>query len=761
MAWLHHWLNGWEGASTQSVTAGYAPATDSSSGPTLTENVTAGYPGSSSTQYGPTLTENVSVGFQVATDKYYPQFVTPNIMAGHQPVTDNQFGSTVFTVALPQSLRATFPTPTRPLRTDMLQEFRILVRKWSPAVGGGGSPDVYLDLYDNAVLVSTVATQLALTNTGGLVLIGTWDASTIGSLVGTTVEARVRGPGVVNGNFELGAIRWFARIQSPVQTISPALMPKTSVPYGPVITEQIQAGYRAAAERSFGPSVENQIQAGYRAAAERSFGPSVAEVLVPTEMHVSFFSPSRNLKSGSTQIFKVLARKRGTGTHPLMDIEVRDTGGVVIGSVSSVQVTTSTYSSYEVQVASSSFLGISGTDVELRASSPGAIGGIVEFGAARWYAPLRTSTPGVDVGFMPFTGAYYGPNLRENLSPGYPGDTSVPYGPQVNELVIAGFTPRDSQVYGVATELQIRPAFKVSDDKIFGPLLTERLSPGYPGQDSKEYGPQVTQNLTMGFVPQSSQVYGAAVQLQIRPEFRDQTSSYYGPILLENVEVGFTPPIDEFHGPLLTQNITVGFTPSSDVVYGVRVKETIDAGYTPSQDQSYSPSITPTLSIGFTPPINQYYPVTVAAEEWEITVGAPPPVPVSIGPIITEHLSPGYAGDSSRSYGPNVATGGFTILPGYVPATDVSYGAHVEPAPFQMLPGFSGDTVSRGFGPRIRLNIVVGSPPAPPELYWGPTMGLSFQTIRPARFTSRDRPFGPSLTRKDLKHREMVGGFGI
>lgn len=105
----------------------------------------------------------------------------------------------------------TFPTPTPTLTTGAgLQEFRVQIRK---DASGGNSADWSLELWENAVSVSVLATGTT-TATGGEVVSGTWNASSLGTADGSLVECRLLqtggGTGAPSGRraVEVGAIKW-------------------------------------------------------------------------------------------------------------------------------------------------------------------------------------------------------------------------------------------------------------------------------------------------------------------------------------------------------------------------------------------------------------------------------------------------------------------------------------------------------------------------------------------------------------------------
>lgn len=106
--------------------------------------------------------------------------------------------------------RVSFPAPSGSLTTGAgLQAFRALVRKTAQST----DPDVVMELWEAGALVSTLIAAQALSSTTGIVLTGTFDASSLAAGNGQDVECRVTGtPGGGNpGNrasVEVGAVAW-------------------------------------------------------------------------------------------------------------------------------------------------------------------------------------------------------------------------------------------------------------------------------------------------------------------------------------------------------------------------------------------------------------------------------------------------------------------------------------------------------------------------------------------------------------------------
>src|SRR3990167_8627732 len=106
--------------------------------------------------------------------------------------------------------RVTFPTPTGPPTTGAgLQNFRALVRKTNHST----NPTCAIQLYENGSLVSEVLAATTVSSTTGVVLQGSWNATSLGTSNGSAVECRVVGAvgGGSPGNrasLEVGAIEW-------------------------------------------------------------------------------------------------------------------------------------------------------------------------------------------------------------------------------------------------------------------------------------------------------------------------------------------------------------------------------------------------------------------------------------------------------------------------------------------------------------------------------------------------------------------------
>ena len=106
--------------------------------------------------------------------------------------------------------RVSFPTPSgNPAVGADLQEFRVQIRDG----GGVNNADWSLQLWENGVLDSVLATG-SNPGTGGTVVAGTWNASSLGTADGSVVEcALIQTAGAAGspGNrneIEVGAFEW-------------------------------------------------------------------------------------------------------------------------------------------------------------------------------------------------------------------------------------------------------------------------------------------------------------------------------------------------------------------------------------------------------------------------------------------------------------------------------------------------------------------------------------------------------------------------
>ncbi len=120
--------------------------------------------------------------------------------------------------------RVSFPTPSGDLTVGAgLQEFRVLVRKTNHST----NPTCTVDLYENGSLVTNLVSSTTISTTSGIVLSGTWNASSLSNINGSLVECRVVGtPGSGNpsnrASVEVGAIEWNAVYTTSSQVVAQA-----------------------------------------------------------------------------------------------------------------------------------------------------------------------------------------------------------------------------------------------------------------------------------------------------------------------------------------------------------------------------------------------------------------------------------------------------------------------------------------------------------------------------------------------------------
>lgn len=107
--------------------------------------------------------------------------------------------------------RVTFPTPTGPPNVGAdLQEFRVLIRN---DAAGSNSTSWSLELWENGVLDSVLNTGSDPAE-GGVVVSGTWNASSLGTADGSLVECRLiqtaggSGSPTNRKGIEVGAVEW-------------------------------------------------------------------------------------------------------------------------------------------------------------------------------------------------------------------------------------------------------------------------------------------------------------------------------------------------------------------------------------------------------------------------------------------------------------------------------------------------------------------------------------------------------------------------
>jgi len=123
--------------------------------------------------------------------------------------------------------RVTFPTPTdNPTVGVDLQEFRVLIRE---DTAGTNSTSWSLELWENGTLVSALNTGIDPAE-GGVVVSGTWNASSLGTADGSLVECHLDqvsggtgGPSARKG-IEVGAMEWNAEVGTAGVAFTPQMM---------------------------------------------------------------------------------------------------------------------------------------------------------------------------------------------------------------------------------------------------------------------------------------------------------------------------------------------------------------------------------------------------------------------------------------------------------------------------------------------------------------------------------------------------------
>lgn len=152
-----------------------------------------------------------------APDTLAAQTNLSGAVAAVQDDPDSPDGSwlTATDVGADTEARVTFPTPTgNPTAGAALQEFRVQVRRTNTG-GSNGTPTVAIELYEDGVLVASLASGVGVTSTTGEVVSATWDASSLSTADGSAVECRVFGTNT-GGNpskrrtVEVGAVEWNA-----------------------------------------------------------------------------------------------------------------------------------------------------------------------------------------------------------------------------------------------------------------------------------------------------------------------------------------------------------------------------------------------------------------------------------------------------------------------------------------------------------------------------------------------------------------------
>lgn len=129
--------------------------------------------------------------------------------------------------------RVSFPTPSgNPTTGAGLQEFRVLIRK---TASGGFDTPWSLELWENGVLVSVLATGTTTSLTGEVVS-GTWNATSLGTADGSLVECYLAqtsggaGTPASRRGVEVGAVEWNVTYDAALSQISATLNnPATTV----------------------------------------------------------------------------------------------------------------------------------------------------------------------------------------------------------------------------------------------------------------------------------------------------------------------------------------------------------------------------------------------------------------------------------------------------------------------------------------------------------------------------------------------------
>ena len=112
--------------------------------------------------------------------------------------------------------RVSFPSPSaNPTVGAGLQEFRIWVRR----TGHTTNPTCEIQLWESGSLVASILAATTVSNTTGVILSGTWNASLLGTADGSAVECYIigtRGGGSPAGrsSLEVGAVEWNAEVTS-------------------------------------------------------------------------------------------------------------------------------------------------------------------------------------------------------------------------------------------------------------------------------------------------------------------------------------------------------------------------------------------------------------------------------------------------------------------------------------------------------------------------------------------------------------------
>lgn len=160
---------------------------------------------------------------RLAPDAILVQTGLTGVLSAIQDDPDSPNGSWLTTSSNTSTdLRVSFPTPSGSLTTGAgLQGIRVLVRK----TGQSTNPTVVVELWQSGSLVSTLVASTTVSSTTGVVLAGSFDASSLSDPTGAGVEVRVNGtPGGGSpsnrASVEVGAIEWNTTESAAPTTIS-------------------------------------------------------------------------------------------------------------------------------------------------------------------------------------------------------------------------------------------------------------------------------------------------------------------------------------------------------------------------------------------------------------------------------------------------------------------------------------------------------------------------------------------------------------
>ena len=170
--------------------------------------------------------------------------------------------------------RVSFPTPTgNPTVGANLQEFRVLVRK----MGGTGTPEARIDLYENGVLIREGTLQDITTDT---VINFTWNANELGTPDGSIVECLVFGKKSGAGPsaraaIEVGAVEWNVDYTTGGEFIYAGDIPVSVLPGTP----------KASLSKSYAGDIPLSVLPGYSSTLTMIYAGAVGLVLVPNSAY--------------------------------------------------------------------------------------------------------------------------------------------------------------------------------------------------------------------------------------------------------------------------------------------------------------------------------------------------------------------------------------------------------------------------------------------------------------------------------------------